>query len=455
LLTGDSQTTESDSELLEEESSIQHENSELDLKGNKKGLFWSIAIFSMSAQNLFAQFFSVYARKVGVTAKTLGFLTSITNLLTGLFQGSIGRLSDKLGRKFILVFGFLLSIVIPIPLIFYHNTVLLIFVSLIQAFSVSVIIPTWNAIAGDVTKPSFRATFIGRIASIGRIVSVAITLTVAGFFALIDSKFNSMIVIGGIGYTITWEFQYGFSFGFSSFNALLCLICVLFMKETHIITEKKNNKIPKMWISLKDRTFVKFMIINSFFGITMSLIWPLNPIIMTDIMNLDFSQVALLTSSFAVFVGFTTIFGGKICDRIGRKPLIILSTAILVLFPVSIIPAIVTGQWLVLLLSRFVGGVGTGLSIVAMNAYTLDLAPGNLMGAYSGVREMFYGIATFTGSLSAGFIIDALQFHYNLNTVVIAMAIGVTIVRLLAGSGFLFITESLVSKKTSKINSKQ
>ncbi len=407
----------------------------------------------MTAQSLFSQFFSVYARKEGVAAKTLGFLTSITNLLTGLFQGTIGRLSDKLGRKSILIFGIILSIAIPIPLIFYHNTVLLIFVSLIQAFSVSVFIPTWNAVAGDVTKPSFRATFIGRIASIGRIVSVAITLSVAGIFALIETKFNNLIVIGSHTYTLTWEIQYGFSFAFSSFNALLCLISVLLLKETNVIIEKKNNNIPKMWVSLKDRTFVKFIIINSFFGITMSLIWPLNPIIMTDIMDLNFSQVAVLTSSFTVFVGITTIFGGKICDVIGRKPLIIISTVILILFPVSIIPAIVTGQWLVLLLSRFVGGVGTGLSLVAMNAYTLDLAPNNFMGAYSGVREMFYGIATFIGSLSAGFIIDSLINHnYPNDTIVIALAIGVTILRLIAGSGFLFITESFNSKDKIKNN---
>ncbi|MHA1221228.1 MAG: MFS transporter, partial [Candidatus Heimdallarchaeota archaeon] len=363
------------------------------------------------------------------------------------FQGTIGRLSDKIGRKYILFFGFALSLVIPIPLIFVHNTILLIFVAIIQAFSISVIIPTWNAVQGDVTTSGFRATFIGRIASIGRIVSVAMTLLVAGVFVFIDTRYSNLITIGGTSYTITWEIQYGVSFGISAFNALLCLICVLFMKETHIVSEESKNNVPRMWIALKDKRFVKFVIVNSFFGITMSLIWPVNPIILTDIMNLDFAQVAVISSSFAVFIGITTIFGGKICDRIGCKPLIIISTVILVFFPVSMIPAIVTGKWYLLLLSRLVGGVGTGLSLVAMNTYTLDLAPDNLMGAYSGVREMFYGLATFIGSFSSGFIIDALLKTYDYNVTAISLSIGVTILRVIAGIGFLFIAEGIKSTK--------
>ncbi|MGC9780406.1 MAG: MFS transporter [Candidatus Heimdallarchaeota archaeon] len=385
------------------------------------------------------QFFSVFAREVGVTAKVLGFIMSIRNLLSGLFQGTIGRLSDRIGRKYILIVGFILSFVIPIPLMFYHNPYFLIFVAVIQAFSVSIIIPTWNAVLGDVTEPSSRATFIGKITSVGRIFSVAISLTVAGVFALIENRFNDSITIGGNIIEITWEIEYGFAFGVAAFNALLCLISMFFLKETRVVSEEKRNHIPKMWVALKDKSFVKFLIVNSFFGITMSLIWPVNPIILSDFFGLDFPQVAVMTSAFAIFIGITTIFGGKICDRIGRKPLIVIANFILVFFPVSMIPAIITGNWLVLLLSRFVGGVGTGLSLVAINAYTLDIAPSDLMGAYSGIREMFYGVTTFIGSFASGFIIDALDLVYDIRIVVIAMSIGVTSLRIIAATGFIFI----------------
>ncbi|NHJ84437.1 MAG: MFS transporter [Asgard group archaeon] len=424
---------------------------QLDTKGNKKGLLWFISIFSVSSQDSFLQYFSVYAREVGVSAKILGFLMSIRNLLTGLFQGSIGRLSDKIGRKYILIFGFFFSAIIPIPLVFYQNTYLLIAISIIQAFSISIIIPTWNGLLGDVTEPNFRATFIGRLASIGRMVSVMISLMVAGVYFIFEIRFNNLITIGGVVREITWQVQYGTAFIVSAFNALLCLICVFFIKETHKVTEEKKNNIPKMWIALKDKSFVKFLIANSIFGITMSMIWPTNPIIFTDVLDLGFPEVAVITSSFAIFTSLSTIIGGKICDKIGRKPLIVISAFILVFFPISMVPALTTNNWWILIFSRFVGGLGTGLNFVAINSYTLDVAPGELMGAFSGMREMFYGFTTFIGSFTAGFIIDALSTKYDYNTVVMIMCVGVTIIRLIAAFGYIFIKESLPSKNGTLI----
>ncbi|NHJ31479.1 MAG: MFS transporter, partial [Asgard group archaeon] len=146
------------------------------------------------------------------------------------------------------------------------------------------------------------------------------------------------------------------------------------------------------------------------------------------------------------------IIGGKICDKIGRKPSIIISIAILILFPVSMIPAVATNRWALLIISRMVGGVGTGLNLVAINAYTLDMAPGELMGAYSGMREMFYGITTFIGSLISGFIIEALDAKFtslgyanSIQVAIIAMCIGTTILRVMAATGYLFIDKVKVA----------
>ena len=438
--------------ITDESSTISEEIKETkDLSnGNKKGIFWLISIFSLTSQNIFFQFYAVFARIVGVSATILGFIMSIRNLLQGLFQGFAGRLSDIFGRKYILIFGFVLSLIIPIPLIFYHQIWFLIFVAIIQAFSVSVVIPTWNAVLGDVTLPSYRAAFIGKITSIGRLVSVAFTLIVAGVFFIIETYYNNFVSISGTVYEITWEFQYGFIFALSAFNALLCIVSVFLLKETRIVEKDKKNNVPKLWAAFQDKNFRIFLIVNSIFGITMSLIWPINPIILNDLLELDFVQVAVMTSSFAIFIGVTMIIAGRISDKMGRKPLIIISVFILVFFPVSMIPAITTGNWWILFFSRFVGGVGTGINFVAINSYTLDLAPRDSFGGYSGLRETLYGITTFIGSFAAGFIIDALEPRFGIEVTAISMSVGVTVLRLIAAIGFLFITESMRNKISNK-----
>ncbi|MHA1739193.1 MAG: MFS transporter [Candidatus Heimdallarchaeota archaeon] len=408
------------------------------------GVFWSISIFSSSAGNFIQQFFSAFARIVGVSATLLGFLMSIRNLLNGLFQGVIGRLSDRFGRKYILMFGFALGMLIPIPLIFWEATWLLIVVAVVQAFATSIFIPTWNAVLGDVTDKKSRAAFIGKITSIGRIVSVAVTLLVAGFFFLTTEIYDGISLGDGFIYVIPWRVQYSVAFGIAAFNSLLCIITLLFFKETRKPVEK-GTTIPKMRVALQDKNFRKFLLVNSIFGITMSLIWPLNPIIIVDVLELtDFASIAILTSAFTIFTGLSQIIGGKLSDKVGRKPLIIISTMILIFFPVSMIPAVITNNMWVLLLSRFVGGLGTGINMVAISAYSLDVAPPDLMGGYSGLRETFYGIATFIGSFAAGFIIDAMVPKWGIFTTSIAMSIGVTVIRSFAAIGYFFMVDSTV-----------
>lgn len=184
----------------------------------------------------------------------------------------------------------------------------------------------------------------------------------------------------------------------------------------------------------------------------MALIWPTNPIILVDLLELNFWQVAIMTSSFTIFTAFAQILGGKLSDRIGRKPLIIISIFVLLFFPVSMVPAITTDSWPVLIFSRFVGGLGTGINLVAVSAYTLDLAPEDLMGGYSGLREVFYGIATFIGSFASGFIIEALMVHYSIEITALIMSVGVTLIRAIVAVGFLFISDSNPPDEIAKVN---
>jgi len=62
-------------------------------------LFYLISAGSATGQQFLFNFFSAFAVLVGVTPVLLGFITSIRNLMSSLFQGTIGKLSDKMGRR--------------------------------------------------------------------------------------------------------------------------------------------------------------------------------------------------------------------------------------------------------------------------------------------------------------------------------------------------------------------
>ncbi len=411
----------------------------IDTKGNKKILFWLLSVFTSTGQFFFGNFFSAFAAEAHVSGALMGFITSIRNLLSSVFQPFIGYLSDKLGRKFIMFIGIFLNFAITVPLIFFESTWLIVTVAIIQAFSLSIFIPTWNALLGDVTKPEIRATFIGKIASVGRLISVSFSLAIALIFYL--ANVYEGWVIGGWLVYIDWRVQYSTAFAIAAINSLIASALILGLKETR--SEELARKRPQMRVAFKDKHFMKFVTFYALFGLSMSFVWPVNPILQVTYLHMEFYQIAILSSVFIMVMSLVQVLSGKLGDKFGRKPIFIFGAFILVFYPISMLPAIITGNWLWLIAANALAGFGTGSFFVSLNALTLDLAPDNLMGAYSGIRELFFGVATFGGSLASGFIIDALELSYGLYYTVFWMAIGITILRLFASIGFLFVTESL------------
>lgn len=443
-----------DSTLLVSEDTCLTEKDQIDTKGNKKVIFWLVSVFSSTGQFFFGNFFSAFAVDAQIRKSLVGFITSIRNLLSSISQGTIGFLSDKIGRKFLMLLGIFMNFLVTLPLLFTNNTWVIIIVAIVQAFSLSIFMPAWNAVLGDVTKPEFRATFIGKIAAIGRLISVSFSIIAAVVFYLADVYSGRVI----LGWTVNLpvQTQYAIVFGIAAFNSLLCSIFILIMKETR--TENLEAKLPKMRIAFKDGNFMKFTIFYALFGLSMSFMWPINPIIQVDIIKMEVYQIAIISSVFILVMSVIQIIAGKLGDKIGRRPIFILGAFILVLYPVSSIPALITNNWLWQILSNTIAGFGTGTFFVALAALTLDLAPGELMGAYSGIREMFWGIATFIGSLSVGFILEAIENRVgkeNLTYPAIYICIGITILRLLAAIGFLFVAESYPKEQRELNNNKK
>lgn len=425
---------------------------DIDPKGNKKSVFWLVSIFSSTSTFFFGNFFSAFAAEAGVSGSVMGFLTSIRNLLSSLFQGFIGLLSDKIGRKFVMFGGILLNFAITVPLIFFEQTWLLVTVAIVQALSISLFVPAWNATQGDVTKPETRATFIGKLASIGRLVSVSFSLIIAILFFLADEVYFGM-EIWGWTVNIPWRTQYSIAFAIAAINSLITAILILTMKETK--AEDAEKKKLQMRTAFKARNFMVFVAFYALFGLSMSFIWPINPIIQVNVLDMEFYQIAIISSIFLSVMSITQFVTGKLSDKIGRKPLFIFGAFILVFYPVSNLPSLYLGDWRWQILGNFVAGFGTGTFFVALNALTLDLASNELMGTFSGVREMFWGIATFVGSLSSGFLVDFLEVKYGLLMTTIAMCIGVSAFRLLTAAGFLFVAESLPKQeRENRLNHK-
>ena len=72
--------------------------------------------------------------------------------------------------------------------------------------------------------------------------------------------------------------------------------------------------------SFKNKQFRKFIIVNSFFGITMAALWPIYPVIQVKIIDMEFYQLIIVAAIYAVLFSVGNFFGGLIADRITWVP---------------------------------------------------------------------------------------------------------------------------------------
>jgi MFS family permease len=375
----------------------------------------------------------------------MGFLTSIRNLISSLFQGVFGRFSDKLGRKIFLVVSLTLSFIITTLLIFFGNQNMIIIASVFQSLAICIFTPSWNAAIGDVTRTKGRGAFIGRISAVGQVVSVSFTLIIAALFFFAE-RYEGQVVLGWT-VSLSWEQQYMIAFAASSISYLIALGIIIFFKETH---SAKNNNITEdntnLFEPFKNKDYNKFLIIHLVFATVMSTFWPVTPFIQIDILDMKFYQIAIASATFAICMGIFQTISGKLADKIGRKKMIIIGCFILIFFPISYAPAVIFGKWQYSILANFVAGTGSGFFYTSINTYILDLSKRETMGSFIGWKEALTGIATFIGSLSGGFIIDAIRLNYNLFIMGVSVTIGVTILRFLAFFGYLFMKDNFVKE---------
>lgn len=118
-------------------------------------------------------------------------------------------------------------------------------------------------------------------------------------------------------------------------------------------------------------------------------------------------QVALTFSAFALTQLFISPFAGRIGDRFGRKPFILLGLATYLVAAIGWL--ITTDIWTAIALRAF-SGVGSALVFALASAYIGDLTPRGHEGRYMGVYGLFDFLGFGAGPLVSGVLRDKWGF---------------------------------------------
>lgn len=382
-----------------------------------------VAGLSQCASFIGRTFIGLYAVFIGSTASALSLITSLRELIQQVFQFTFGRISDRIGRKIMMFIG-LIGTAVSIalfPLI--QNGWVLVGGVAIFSISFSIYYPAFAAIQGDLTNRKNRAGFISFITIIGAFATL-IGLLVVGFASDIGNTERAQ-------YIIILEITAGIF--------LISAIVTLLLHDPP--REMLKEKQPFSFDPIrKNRTFRRFVLINSIMSFAMSIGWPIFPIVRGN-----FASAKENTWIWAVFAIFQiiTLFGTyKIVNKIKRKWLVYLGRVLMFYVPLNMALTILYWPtWWHMAIAGAISGACNSLYLVGQNTYILDCAGEKEKGTYTGVHNLFIGLSTFIGSLIMGIIADALIAHFDEWTIIIILNLVISGVRFIAGFGFFLIKE--------------
>ncbi|NHK32441.1 MAG: MFS transporter [Asgard group archaeon] len=376
---------------------------------------------------------------INIKGTLMGLINAFPSLLN-LAQGLFGRLSDRFGRKMFLIIGFFLFTIGSTVLAFIATPTILVIMAIIQAIATAMISPVLYAAQGDLFPQKTRATTIGRIAAVSAIINMVISIILTVLFYLTDT---GKTIFGHV-INLTTLTQTRISFTIAALNAFAAILFVIFLKETMIPDETEKAIKGRYLEVLKDKSFIKYVLISAFWLFFGSFPWGVFNIVMVNVLNMEFWQIILFINILIVFRSFIQFFGGKISDKIRkRKPLIILGSMLAPSMAFFVVFSTLAGQWWLMFIDLAISSVGIGLMNILIVPYILDVAPKDLRGSYTGTYFSISGIISFVAYLLGGYISDVLVNNFDYPKMAIILFLLGGIGQLLGAIGFFFIDESI------------
>ncbi len=333
--------------------------------------------------------FPYYVVDLGARAIDLGFLAASFALTRIFLAGPMGRLSDRSGRKPILMFSLIGFALANVVYAFAQDILVMIAARAVEGAVSAGFYPSANAYVSDVTTPDNRGTAMGYIA-MGNMVGFVIGPTVGGILAEY------------LGIRIP--------FLIAAFGAIATLLAiVVFVQEPEQTQSRLNNKDIKrppvldvLRTNTKGYTALGLSMFANMFALgILEVAFTLDIVISYGISPLE---IGLFFGVLGVITIIGNIVFGKMSDRIGRKWLIVIGSFVGALsLVVFMIATDVVGF--------YVGGAVLGIAMSmrgpTIQALTADLTDIQSYGTIMGMMGAISNSAYVVGPLLGGALYDS------------------------------------------------
>jgi len=350
-------------------------------------LFFSI-FAAVTGVGVVVPLLPIYAHDLGASGLYLGLIFGAFSLSRTVFLPWFGRLSDKKGRKPIIVPGFLAYAVISIAFIYSNTVGTLIVIRFFHGIASAMLMPVIQAYIGDITPKGREGTTMG-------------VFNMSLFLGLSIGP-----LIGGV---IKDHFNLQTSFACMGLLALIgFFLCIWLLPPTRSEKCIVHAGQPFSWkVLVYDRNMAGLFSFRFAYVFCVGIIWGFIPLYAELRFAASSSLIGILVMLGVFVSGLIHIPMGYLADRISKK-LLVISGGLIVSY------AILSYGWADrlgdLIMASVLFGVGGGFSMPALMA--LVVLKGNrvnAMGSTMALMTVAHSLGMFAGAMAGGMMMDYFQ----------------------------------------------
>jgi len=360
-------------------------------------LFWivvGVSFIDGIGGTLLFPFFALYiTQKFGVGMTQAGILLGISSLF-GLIGGMIGgALTDKFGRKQLILFGLVFSAISTLGFGFVNNFAFLFPLVVVVGLLSSIARPAQEAMIADILPEKQRQEGFGILRVVGNLAWI-IGPTIGGFLANIN--FFYLFVIDAI---------------------MSCLVAVIIYRvipetrpEPH--AHEKGESLLKTisgyrWVA-RDTAFMSFIVANILMLLVYQQMYGSLSVYLRDHHGINPQGYGFLMTTSAITV---VLFQFWLTRQIKHRPPFLMMAFGTVFYVIGFVLFGIVSTFVLFALNIVIITIGEMIVVPTSQSLVAGFAPEKMRGRYMAVAGLSWAIPSTIGPGAAGYILD----NYNPN----------------------------------------
>ncbi len=325
---------------------------------------------------------------LGSSVTLVGAVISIYLIVDIITRTPAGWLADRWGRKTVLLWGIILSI-IPLPLMMgvtSPRTFLLL--NGLNGLGAGCIWPAIYAGVADTYRRSQRGLIMGVLSTV-----------MLGGLAL--GPISGNLLLGFTSYRAT----------FLICIALVCaalLIVLALARETSLAEQEASLMKSKEGFRWANGELVLLGVIALLLTISLAFLLPIISLYGAQVLLVDKLTMSMVLVIPGGITALVLLPAGHLADRIGRKPPIVAGLALLT---VCFGAAPITTNLLVVTAGATIAGLGYALAVPAWNALAMDNIPQESRGLLLGALATMQGAGLAIGPVIGGYLWEHIHYY--------------------------------------------